>query len=290
MDQIPSPTTAQLIGDLESIAANEDANALPGLLQVFESQLQAYPEAINGQIIDNTTPLHVAAQLHLTNCVQLLLQYGANPNALTTEGNSPLHELIQGVLESDSVIQAARSLLMAGGNPNVTNQNGESVLYCALKGYPGIANLLLANGAIIDFGSALLLGDVDRVRQLLQESSDPQRLVQMWPSAGLDALVSSDHFSKTSLISASLLQLLFEYGFNPNWVDEFGRPLLLYALRYPDNPEVLDVILKAGGNPNAVHPTYPESALDLAIRDNKPGAIRVLKAAGAKTYAELNPA
>jgi ankyrin repeat protein len=278
---VNSNSAVLFIGLLEDIAAHGEDCECASDLELIAAQLMAEPQLVNERIFDDITPLHTSAQLHLSKATELLLQYGGDANAVMSDGKTALHAAFDGRAEDHCAVEIATSLLSHGADPNAVTRDGDSVLYCAIRNhYPEVAALLRARGAQIDFRTAVLLGEAEIVRIQLKESTNPQALL-LYPSVGLDALSATYHAPAGSHAVAVVLQLLFQYGFDPNWKDSFGYPLLLYALRYPDNPEVIETILKAGGNPNAVHPTFPESALVIAIRDNRPASASVLRAAGA---------
>ncbi len=76
------------------------------------------------------TPLHVASLRGDRNAVGLLLEAGADPNAVGEGGCTPLHKALEG-----QHLQVARMLLAAGGGLDATNQGGVSPRDLA-KGLP----------------------------------------------------------------------------------------------------------------------------------------------------------
>ncbi|MEE2615043.1 MAG: acyltransferase family protein [Verrucomicrobiota bacterium] len=68
------------------------------------------------------TPLHYAVRNGNKIALNLLLNAGADPNAVESEyGNTPLH--LAATLKADDMI---RKLVTAGGNPNKTRKNGDN--------------------------------------------------------------------------------------------------------------------------------------------------------------------
>jgi ankyrin repeat protein len=56
--------------------------------------LKQYPDTVNrttSEEDDRWTPLHMAAQSGSVDCIELLLQHGANIEATTSDGSTPLH-------------------------------------------------------------------------------------------------------------------------------------------------------------------------------------------------------
>ena len=68
-----------------------------------------------------TTPLHVAALRGDRNAVRLLLDAGADPNAVGERGCTPLHEALK-----HPHLQVARMLLAAGSQLDTKNRDGVS--------------------------------------------------------------------------------------------------------------------------------------------------------------------
>ena len=70
------------------------------------------------------TPLHYAVRNSNKIALNLLLNAGADPNAVDSEyGNTPLH--LAATLKADNMI---RRLVTAGGDPNKTRKNGENTI------------------------------------------------------------------------------------------------------------------------------------------------------------------
>lgn len=93
---------------------------------------------------DGWTPLHFAAFYDHTDIVRLLLDRGADANAVTSKDRrTPLHcAAVRG--NEDTVMQ----LLDAGADPNAGNINGYTPLHnAALNGHTVTAGLLLDGGA-----------------------------------------------------------------------------------------------------------------------------------------------
>jgi len=112
--------------------------------------------------------------------VRALLDAGANPNALTLEGASPM--LVAGASEDPRWLAL---LLDKGGDPNLKTQSGEPLLTLLVpRGQWDNMLLLLDRGARIDAAgpsgqtATLLLGALhqfDRVHAMLDRGADPDR-------------------------------------------------------------------------------------------------------------------
>ncbi|MGV3615706.1 MAG: sigma-70 family RNA polymerase sigma factor [Fimbriimonas sp.] len=122
------------------------------------------------------TPLHIAASAGNASLVELLLAYGANPNALEEGDNaSPLHFAAE-----RGWLECVRLLVEAGADVN-WNQDlhergplGWAVVFEIVQ--TEVAEYLLAHGARFDIFSAIALGRTDKVRALV--ACDPGVLRQ----------------------------------------------------------------------------------------------------------------
>ncbi|KAH8699371.1 ankyrin repeat-containing domain protein [Phaeosphaeriaceae sp. PMI808] len=89
------------------------------------------------------TPLHLAAQDGIPEMIQLLLAWGANPNALDEEGATTARFAV-----IENHVEAVKTLLNGGLDPNF--DKGYSVRMAVSKGRQSIMELFLQHGAKID--------------------------------------------------------------------------------------------------------------------------------------------
>ena len=95
------------------------------------------------------TPLHFATGRGLLDIMELLLSYGANPNAAEKAefgGATPLH-----IAARANDLKAAETLLNHRANPNVQDSLGFTPLHvCARLGHLEMAQLLISKGCALD--------------------------------------------------------------------------------------------------------------------------------------------
>jgi uncharacterized protein len=108
---------------------------------------------------DGATPFIRAAQSSDTDLMALLLKHGADPKAVTANGDSPLTVAggigwVDGVTYERSPAQnlaAVKMLLDLGLDPNHANNEGRTALMgAALKGRPDVIQLLVERGAKLE--------------------------------------------------------------------------------------------------------------------------------------------
>lgn len=138
------------------------------------------------------TALHVAASSSGV-CTRALLKRGANPNARSRGGSTPLHEAVS--TSSGSSLLAAQELVRAGADTNATCSSGRSPLHQAAGvANPGAVELLLWPGGADERTrgrdgktAAQLVGklvraskvnqeDVEKVKELLRKAPEER----MW--------------------------------------------------------------------------------------------------------------
>lgn len=128
--------------DIFEAAAVGDAARLRDLLD-------ADPELVNAFATDGFYPLGLAAFFNHAECVQLLLERGADARAVARNEMQvqALHAAVADKAEADALVVA--TLLLDHGAPvNATQQGGYTPLHeAAQSGHARLADLLLARGA-----------------------------------------------------------------------------------------------------------------------------------------------
>jgi len=136
-------------GDLERVRRILDAD--PGWI----SEIEKYD-----------TPFYVA---QTSEMAELLLEYGANPNARGDREMTPLH-----FAAYNDELDVVPVLIAAGAELDSIDEYGCTPLTHAARSMEGldICTLLLDAGASYDIPAAAALGDLDRVRLILEQNPD----------------------------------------------------------------------------------------------------------------------
>ncbi len=147
--------------------------------QVREENATRIQAEYQEMIDDGYTGIVVAASRGDLSSVQAYLDSGANPNRLTANGETALHNAAW--YNETEIIQL---LLSAGADVNLTMPGGDSVLRAAARwGHVDAVNLLIAAGADVNYhreplpvATALTVaarsGSTDTVKALLEAGAD----------------------------------------------------------------------------------------------------------------------
>ncbi len=168
------------------------------------------------------TALIQAIKFGRPQVVDFLLAQGADPNLYSQEEVQALDRMTPlmyaaeygGVVDGSTAI--TRALLEYGAEPNITRRNGDTALAIAKrKGYRQIATLLRSRGgrdeslyAALSAEEAMLkairLGDVEKVRLLLETATDPN---YRDPITGVTPLLTAAYYG-----NLEATQLLIRHG------------------------------------------------------------------------------
>lgn len=215
---------------------------------------------------DGTTGLHLAVPY--PEAVRLLIERGADPNARDEGDNAlPLHFAAGG-----GPIESVRALLDAGSDVHgVGDLHKMDVIgwaTCFAEARRDVVDLLLERGARHHIFSAIALGDLDRVRSLIER--DPTALARRlsrfeqeqtalhYVVAPADGLVggtfrTGEHYRT--------LELLLELGADVEAVDAKGRTPLAVAMLRGDR-EAMRLLHAAGARePQSFDPTPSKETL-----------------------------
>jgi ankyrin repeat protein len=188
--------------------------------------LEKQPELIHAADERSNQPIHWAVMTRQIGLIDYLLARGANINAVRPDGLRPIH-----LTNGDYHYRGWRDV------PSIALQRHE-----VLIGY------LLARGADYDLSTATKFGDLDRVRELLDQ--DP---------ALLGHVPAYSYYTGVALRNAAgaghleVVKLLLDRGADPNLPEPGIAPQggALHAAIGGKHYEIVRLLLERGANPNA---------------------------------------
>ena len=225
------------------------AAAERGDLRRVRELLDSDPALLNRGDRAGGTPLHRAVLGRAPSVVNVLLDRGANINAIHGAG------LGSGGGYGPHDLQAI-DFAIWGGPRHVRPPRWRILLRClkywirsrGRKHQPApcdvpTARLLLARGATYDLTIAAALGDFDRVKAILHE--DPSRIREARPN-GRRPLTTAVEFRRDDIA-----RFLLEQGANPTWQElNAERGGALHAASWAGNRELVELLLAHGADPN----------------------------------------
>jgi ankyrin repeat protein len=218
-----------------------------GDLRTVRALLDGDPGLVHRSDRAGGTPLHRAVVGRAKAVVALLIDRGADVHAIhgaglgSRSGYAP--ENLQPI-----------DLAIWGGPPSVRLPGwrmGIEWLRWCLGGRPSrrpraldIARLLIARGATHDLPTAAALGDLDRVRAILDES--PDRIRETRPN-GRRPLSAAVEFGRHAIV-----KLLLDRGTDPTWpdADDSPRGAALHSAARKGDRAMVEILLAHGADPN----------------------------------------
>jgi ankyrin repeat protein len=134
------------------------------------------PDSIHARNELDNEPLHEASWAKQPAMVRLLLDRGADVNAVGDSGRTPLHFAVWD--GGTGAVEIVEMLVQAGADVNAQDERlQENALGFALREFkdelePAI-RMLREKGSSLGLAGAMILGDKNRVRLLLNESEEP---------------------------------------------------------------------------------------------------------------------
>ena len=197
---------------------------------------------------EHWTPLHWAAKYLHHEIMELLLQHGANPQARSRQGNTPLHVATSMRRATTKMLEL---LFQKGASVNAKNLQGWTPLHwAAWHGRSDMAEWLLRHGANPNVkesngGMTPLHGATRHMRtatvQLLLENGADVNMEDHAGETALHAVVDVDHLEIGSL--------LLEHGADPNSQTKVGTTPLHWAAG-GNRIGMVELLLKHGADPS----------------------------------------
>jgi ankyrin repeat protein len=262
--------------------------ALTGTQDELRALLEKHPDVNAVATSLGLTALMCAA--HDPTKVGMLIAAGANVRAATTAG----HTALLVATDHDGAVESVRLLLEHGADPNArggTSRANSPLARAALRGDRAVASLLVAAGARInddpDGSSALMAAvsqvDLEFTRFMLDHGASVESHVLIQPTVNNGENLPTPLMLAADKSAADLVALLLKHGANVNARDLKGMTPLMYAAAAIDQAKLTEAVVKALLTAKAdvrARTTGGETALDFAVKHNKPNVVALLKAAG----------
>ena len=201
--------------------------------------LLSHKAEVDARADGGITPLHLAAACGLTNATAILLRHGADVSAQDEDANTPLLLAAQ-----NGFFQTGRWLLKAQADPNGTNSYNATSLYL-LAVYS-----VRAAGQPIRHKSAL-----DSVHASLPARNDPESaefaslLIEMGADPNVAVKSGGTPLQRAVQLNPIIVKPLLEGGGDPNLAHRPGDLPLFQAVSI-GSMELVDLLLEYGANPN----------------------------------------
>jgi len=214
-------------------------------LAAVQSLLDASPELVNAVDEGTNQPIHWAVMTRQTDMIDELLARGADINAKRADGARPL-QLV----------------------------NGDYGFRGWMKDFPltpmEILRHLRSRGAYVDICTAAAIGDLDRVRDLLQENPSLANRVSDYVTyyigsgAPLKNAAAGGHME--------VVKLLLECGADPNLPEEGIAPRghALHSAVCNGHMEIVQLLLDHGAYPNVNIESSADTLSAAIARSNQP--------------------
>ncbi|CCD69430.2 SOCS box domain-containing protein [Caenorhabditis elegans] len=212
---------------------------------------------VDGQVTAGLTPLHYACYINYQAAAKLLLNLGAKVQAVDNIGCSALHlcaehghyRMIKLLLQYMKVVEQYETPEFRAGDKYPQRENVDEPLRLAIKnGHYDCARLLLTNGAN---ANAIYF--------------DGPEITQVSP------------------LDTNFLELLLEFGADPNVFDRKGLTPIMKACRLRDKGiEAIRILLKYGADINKLCPERQDfrSALHFALLSGNHDLVKFMIANG----------
>jgi ankyrin repeat protein len=205
--------------------------------------LASDPTQVHEKTDAGDSPIHLAAWQDQPAIVLLLLNSGANVAGRGEGGNTPLHYAAK-----NGSVEVATVLVNRRATIDARNASGETPLVFATHGGTPesfeVGRLLADHGAKLDLISAIRLGSIQHVQELLR--NEAELTPKSSSSSLLDAAIGTE--------SPAIVQALLDSGVNPNQTHSGERPPIFLAAELAIQSGLMDIVqllLRHGADPSA---------------------------------------
>lgn len=238
--------------------------------------------------IHGEEPLHAAAHSGQKGISMLLIELGADIDAQDDDGRTPLHHACEAGAQ-----RVVQTLVEHGANMKLRDQFGFTPLNLALRqltdeGY-SISRMLIEHGCEIDLNSAILMGDVKRVKQIGKYIPDEVRIAPLredmladtlhWCRSALDGHlgISLDTMTESECIenAIEILTVLLSNGVDIDGRTESGTTALYESVQDTRLLRVTRYLLDQGARADVTE-FNGETARDIAVRMGNHEAVDLL--------------
>ncbi|MBS1953333.1 MAG: ankyrin repeat domain-containing protein [Cyanobacteria bacterium SZAS-4] len=204
--------------------------ARKGDLKEIQRILSTDPSTLNANGWMGAKPLYYAAESGSLECVQFLLNNGA-------QVNEPSNESKTTAIFGASTAEIAKLLLENGAELNVISQRGRVPLDYAIQyGHEDVVKVLIAHGANVNYDKG-----PNFFSTMIQWAIEPAR-----NSRNNEALAESDNSHR---VRERIVELLLKAGADPNQTNVYKQTAINKACRF-GQLGIVELLLKYGANPN----------------------------------------
>ncbi|SIN97085.1 ankyrin repeat domain-containing protein [Chitinophaga niabensis] len=233
-------------------------------LQKVRALLDAHPEYVSGLDENSNQPIHWAVMTRQPEMIDEVLSRGADINAERADGARPLQ-----LCNGDYGFRGWRDVPKEG-NPTPRE----------------IYDHLIARGAYLDVYMAAVTGNLERVRELLDEDPTLVNGIAKYVSyyAGGGSLIKNAAIGG----NVELMRLLLERGADPNLPEEGIAPQghALHSAVLSGNMEMVQLLLDYGAHPNVPVESSADT-LSAVIHNNNQPMLNLLCSYGASRSVDL---
>ena len=230
-------------GDYEDFSYDEDEldEIWAGVDEEYDNEEPAADEEW-GEENDNEdeTPLLDALKNRNIELARKLIREGADINEVNEYGQTPLHVAVEYNCDN---IDIAEYLIEKGADVNSGFEDGWAPLHeavsCLSVANDAMIELLLSNGAKTDLFIATGIGDLNAVKEILNDGAD----------------ANTEFFGRTPLQTAAdmgygeIAELLLDYGADINQNTLYGTPL--HCAAGSGHPDIVKMLIANGADVNA---------------------------------------